>query len=290
MQNFNFHQHTYRCGHAAFNFSDEDYVVESISQGLKTICFTDHAPNRIDKRKRMRMSYDEKDDYLASIEKLKDKYRDMIDIYTGYEVEYTKDNEEELKKFKKESEILILGQHFIICNGEVKVANYEKYTDEDMDNYAQTIEEALSLGIIDILAHPDFVMLAREDFKSKDEEIANRILQAAEKYNVPVEINLNKIFAKTYFDYKNRKLKDYKNPEEYLENLQKIKYPCKKFWDIATNYDIKVLYGLDTHFKGQISLFSELVYLANKVIGEDTIKKLNFCNLEDIIKTKNKVR
>lgn len=28
MQNFNYHQHTYRCKHADYNMTDEDYVQE----------------------------------------------------------------------------------------------------------------------------------------------------------------------------------------------------------------------------------------------------------------------
>ena len=48
MQNFNLHQHTYRCGHADNNYSDLDYVLESIANNLDVICFTDHAPNSVD--------------------------------------------------------------------------------------------------------------------------------------------------------------------------------------------------------------------------------------------------
>ena len=28
MQKFNYHSHTYRCGHADFNMEDEDYIKE----------------------------------------------------------------------------------------------------------------------------------------------------------------------------------------------------------------------------------------------------------------------
>ena len=52
MQNFNYHTHTYRCGHADDTMSDEDFVKELIKKGFKKIAFTDHCPDKegIDKR------------------------------------------------------------------------------------------------------------------------------------------------------------------------------------------------------------------------------------------------
>ncbi len=74
----------------------------------------------------------------------------------------------------------------------------------------------------------------------------------------------------TYFE--NRVL----NNEKQKEKLQKVFYPCEEFWNIATKYNIKDLYGIDTHHKGQIMLWNELVELANEIIGEETIKQLRF--------------
>ena len=172
MQNFNFHGHTYRCGHADINYSDADYVKEAIECGLKVLGFTEHAPNSVDKRINMRIGYDERYDYYESIDSLKAKYKDKIEIYKGFEVEFTGNNEKELKIFKNEIDFLILGQHFIVNNGKVKIANYDRYTDEDLNIYAETIEKALDLGIISILAHPDFVLLSRDDFGKKEEEMS----------------------------------------------------------------------------------------------------------------------
>ena len=66
MQNFNYHTHTYRCRHADYSMSDEDYVKELIKKGFKRIAFTDHMPDKegIDSRTYMRMDYSEKEGYL----------------------------------------------------------------------------------------------------------------------------------------------------------------------------------------------------------------------------------
>lgn len=68
MQKFNYHSHTYRCGHADLDYTDEEYVLDYIKMGFKKMAFTDHCPekNEIDKRETMRMKYSEKCEYLDS--------------------------------------------------------------------------------------------------------------------------------------------------------------------------------------------------------------------------------
>ena len=103
MQNFNYHTHTYRCRHADDTMSDEDYVKELIDKGFKKIAFTDHIPTNddIDNARYMRMRYDEKDEYLDSIKKLKGKYKDKIEIKTGFEFEYIPEKLKYLQEIKK---------------------------------------------------------------------------------------------------------------------------------------------------------------------------------------------
>ncbi len=84
MQEFNYHSHTYRCGHADLDMQDEDYVKDYIKMGFKKVAFTDHCPekNKIDTRTNMRMDYSEKEEYLNHIKELKEKYKDQIEIQT----------------------------------------------------------------------------------------------------------------------------------------------------------------------------------------------------------------
>lgn len=270
MQKFNYHSHTYRCGHADFNMKDEDYIKEYIKMGFKKMAFTDHCPqkNEIDKRPNIRMKYEERKEYLKSIEDLKEKYKDEIEIYSGYEVEYLPGEENNLLELKKETDKLILGQHFVYDdNKELKIFWVDEFSNEELIRYADYIDKAMKLNIPDIIAHPDIYMLSRNNFGETEEKVANMICKSAEKYDIPLEINLCKLFNKTYIDLP---------IEEQRKKLVNVKYPCKEFWNIAKNYDIKVLYGIDAHFGGQILCWNELVQLANEIIGEDTIKKLNF--------------
>jgi len=168
----------------------------------------------------------------------------------------------------------MLGQHFIYDdNKQLRIFGTHNFTDEELIRYAEYIETAVKLNIPDIIVHPDIYMHKRENFGEIESKVANMICKVVEKYNIPLEINLAKVFNKTY--YENKKLNN-DSIEKQKEKLSKVDYPRKEFWEIVTQYDIKVLYGIDVHHRGQITLYKELIELANEIIGQETIKKLKF--------------
>lgn len=262
MQDFNYHTHTYRCHHADSNFTDEEYVLEFIKKGFKKIAFTDHCPQKenIDKRKNMRMDYNQLDDYLESIKNLKEKYKDKIEIETGFEVEYLPGQEDNIFELKRMVDKINLGQHFIYADNDkdILIFRWHDFSDEELLRYADYIKTATELGIPDIIVHPDIYMLNRSKFGEIEKKVAEIICETAETYNIPLEINLTEAYM-------------------FLENLKdKIEYPSKGFWEVASKYNIKVIYGIDAHFREQIRLYEESVEMVNKVIGQEIIDKLNF--------------
>lgn len=276
MQNFNYHSHTYRCMHSDQDMTDEDYIKDYIKMGFKKVAITDHCPekNVIDKRPRIRMTYEQRKEYLQAIRELKEKYKNQIEIKVGYEVEYLPGEEENIRELKEESDIIVLGQHFVYDeNKELRILGKCDYTEEELLRYAEYIEKALELNIPNIIAHPDIYMSKRKEFGETERKVANMICKASEKYKIPLEINLNNIFQRTYNE--NRILNNLPL-EEQRKKLINVQYPRKEFWEIASNYDVKVLYGIDAHYRGQIPRWNELVQLANEMIGEKTINKLKF--------------
>lgn len=262
MQDFNYHTHTYRCHHADSNFTDEEYVLEFIKKGFKKITFTDHCPQKenIDKRKNMRMDYNQLDDYLGSIKNLKEKYKNKIEIETGFEVEYLPGQEDNIFELKRMVDKINLGQHFIYADNDkdILIFRWHDFSDEELLRYADYIKTATELGIPDIIVHPDMYMLNRSKFGEIEKRVAEIICKTAETYNIPLEINLTEAYM-------------------FLENLKdKIEYPSKGFWEVASKYNIKVIYGIDAHFREQIRLYEESVEMVNKVIGQEIIDKLNF--------------
>lgn len=280
MQNFNYHSHTYRCGHADLDMTDEEYVEEYIKMGFKKMAFTDHCPekNEIDKRDDIRMKYSQKEEYLNKIKELKEKYADKIEIQSGFEVEYLPGEEDNIRELKEDSDKIILGQHFIYDNNkQLKMFRDADFTDEELIRYAEYLKKAMELKIPDIIGHPDIYMSDRKEFGEIESKVANIICETAEKYNIPLEINLAQVFNNTYYEKRNGKRELNNDPiEEQKKRLSKVPYPNKGFWNVVSKYNIKVLYGADAHRRGQVLKFNELVELANEIIGEETIKKLNF--------------
>ena len=276
MQNFNYHSHTYRCGHADLDMKDEDYIKEYIKLGIKKMAFTDHSPLILDKRPNIRMDYSEKDEYLNSINKLKQKYNNKIEIETGFEVEYLPGEEKNLLILKSETDKIILGQHFIYDDDKnLKTFRNNNFSDSELIKYAQYIDKALELGIPDIIAHPDLFLKNSKTFNQMESEISHMICKSAEKYDIPLEINLSDVFEKIF--YIDRKFNDLSISEARKE-INNVRYPNANFWKVASNYNVKVLYGIDAHHKGQIMLFDKLIQLSNEIIGNDIIKKLQFIN------------
>ena len=123
------------------------------------------------------------------------------------------------------------------------------------------IYQAIEKKIPDIIAHPDVYMLSRDNYTEVDEKVAHIICSVAEKYGIPIEINLS-------------------HPNEFIiGKRENIVYPCKEFWKIASEYkNLKVIYGVDAHFEYQIMNYEKAIEVANKYIGQEIIDKLHFCN------------
>lgn len=284
MQNFNFHTHTERCGHAEKNYSDEDYVKEAIEAGMCYLCFTDHMPytKEMYYPKNQRMGYDSKKEYIENINLLKEKYKNEIKIGSGFEFEYIPGKEYHLRELKSETDKLIIGQHLTIDeNGNIKDIS-KGMTDEELEQYSDLIVRAVELGFPDIIAHPDLFMKFRENFGKEEEKASIKICKIASKYDIPLEINLGKIHNRL------RNVRESKEnigltEDEILEKALKIiGYPCKEFWKIAADFNLKAVYGGDVHFKGQLLEMQKYIGIANEIIGKDILSNLRFVdeNLE----------
>lgn len=226
MQQFNYHSHTKRCGHAVGE--DEEYVKAAIANGYKIMGFSDHAPYNGAITPGERMRKEEFVEYIASVKALQKKYANQIDIRIGVEFEYFEDQLDELKAYRNQMDYMIIGQHGPALYEE---EYYSANTDEDVIGYAQRIEKACKHGLVDIIAHPDLFMFSKEKWTPACEEAAHRIAQCAQDYHIPLEINLNGL------KYGKRK----------IGNEVRYTYPCRAFWLAIQDYDFEVVYGLDAH-------------------------------------------
>lgn len=231
----NYHTHTSRCGHAVG--SDEQYVLAAIEAGLQELGFSDHMPypdayNPLD-----RMPFEQVDDYIASINHLKEKYKDQIKIYVGFEMDFFEERMDFYKMMAQKVDYLINGQHYKILDQ----YGYDYYTsDEDVLVYTQQVCAAMRSGLVKFLAHPDYFMLGRNAWSEACALAAHQIAACAQECNIPLEINL----------------KGTKYGKKYYNGHEVYAYPFMPFWEIVAKYDVKALISLDAHaplylFEGQ---------------------------------------
>ena len=270
LQDFCFHIHTPRCGHAE-NLTDREIAGMFLSKGFRSIAFTDHAPwNNLETFPGHKnwMLPEEKKGYLESIGKLSEEFSDRMEILSGFEMEYFPCWPDEMSLMRSESQIIVLGQHYCFNpdSGKYTRIHMPRFipTDQDLEGYCFLIEEACRQGIADIVAHPDLFMLQIDIFGKKQEEISHRICEAALRAGIPIEINLTQIARNSF------------------QKKIPVKYPCREFWEIASQYNARTLIGIDFHYTSQLEHYEETVAEARKMLGEGIWNRLDFCTREDV--------
>lgn len=174
------------------------------------------------------MLYADTQDYLAMIGALKEKYRNQLSVYVGFEIEYYEDQLSFLQELRKRCDYMIVGQHCRNVYGD----GYDECCDDDgAAMYAKQVCAAMRSGLISLVAHPDYFMLGRRNFSSACEKAAHEICACAVECNIPLEINLNGLrYGKLMYE-----------PQEAYA------YPYRAFWEIAATYPILCIYGYDAH-------------------------------------------
>lgn len=235
----NYHTHTFRCGHAIGN--DEDYVMEAIGLGLNTLGFSDHVMLEGIHQENVRGDYLSREGYFSSINHLKDRFRDRITIYLGFEAEPFKEYFMDYRNLLKTKTIdyLILGNHCTIENGMIYSFFGRNTSVENLYKYRDTLIEGLKTGLFSCIAHPDYFMDSYFKWDRHAKRISKDIIKASIEYDVPLEFNFALI----------RRGKTIKGKES------RYGYPFIPFWKLVRKYHAKVIMGLDAHAPEDISTY-----------------------------------
>ncbi|MBE6142308.1 MAG: histidinol-phosphatase HisJ family protein [Erysipelotrichaceae bacterium] len=226
----NYHTHTARCGHALGE--DEEYVLNAIKAGVEELGFSDHIPFPDVSQPGVRMEYDRLNEYIDSINALKEKYKDQIKIYVGFEAEYFSEVKNYYKDLLKKVDYLICGQHFSLNSDRKMIYSGYKHDDKSvLEDYTIRVVDAIESGLFKYIAHPDIIL---NSYTLRDEYLDScirRICEAAERCHVPLEVNLEGIKKQVSLDIIGK--------ERF--------YPYDYFWNIAKEYKIDVILGGDIH-------------------------------------------
>ena len=146
------------------------------------------------------MKTDQIEDYAESVRYLKEKYKDDITIYLGFEAEYFPDRADWLREAKETYHLdyYILGQHY--HNYESNETYFGKYANRKtlVSDYLSDLKAAGESGLFHYYAHPDIYMARCKTVTEEMLEAVDTICEYSRKYNMPLEYNLQGMREKPF--------------------------------------------------------------------------------------------
>ncbi|MFK5976936.1 MAG: histidinol-phosphatase [Sulfurovum sp.] len=236
------HNHTTRCNHA--NGTIDEYIKRAIELGIDIYGFSEHAPMNFDKH--YRLGFEEMTSYEGDIHRLKEKYRDDIEIVLGYEVDYLP-NHIDKRVLSAKVDYLIGSVHFIdkwgFDNPEFIGGWKSRGVDEVWEAYFEAIESMAKSRLFDIVGHLDLIKVFKF-MPSKDIRLMVKdALKAIKDANMVLEINTA----------------GFRKPIGEL-------YPSPLLLEEAYNLDIPICFSSDAHAVSQIGFkYEEAVAIARSV-------------------------
>ena len=223
----NLHTHTPRCRHA--RGSERDYIEAALRGGMEVLGFSDHAPILFPGSyySTMRMFPEQTADYVETLLRLREEYRDRIRILIGFELEYYPDLFAPTLEFLSQFPIdyLILGQHYL--GNEAGSAYVASGTDNPalLRAYVDQCCAGLDTGRYTYLAHPDVFLFTGDAavYETEMERLCRRALETG----TPLELNL-------------------------LGAGTGRHYPDERFWAIAGRLGCTAVLGSDAHKPGAL--------------------------------------
>lgn len=259
----NFHMH---CRFCDGEKEPEEFVSEAIKKGFKSIGFSSHAPLPI--YECWVMKQDDLLEYCSTIRLLKNKYKGIIDVNLGLEIDYNLDAiGENYKRFNSLGLDYKIGAVHIMSDKNSGKHTCVDGSKEDFDmilheffdgniktlvkNYYSLVRNMIIDIKPDIIAHFDLLKKHNKDncyFNEneswyKDEVITT--LEIAKKYDSIVEVNTGGIARK------------------YLTTM----YPSNWILNECKNMNIPIILNSDAHTPGNINFYFDEAVKIIKDIG-----------------------
>ena len=237
------HNHTTLCNHA--EGTSEEYLLSAIKSNTKYFGFSDHAPMDFDPK--YRMNFKQMTEYEDEILRLKEKYKNEIEVLLGYEVDYLKGKMDN-RVLNAKVDYLIGSVHFIEGWGFDNPEFIGRYEEQDIDEiwqkYFDTIEEMANTRLFDIVGHLDLIKVFKFMPKKDIKEIAKKALNAIKEADMVLELNVA----------------GYRNPVAEP-------YPSKELLKDAFDLGIPITFASDAHKPEQVSLYNDEIIAFAKNVG-----------------------
>ena len=249
----NYHSHTVRCNHASG--TEREYIEQAIKHGFKVLGFSDHVPQPYPSTyvSHIRMQISEIENYTSTLVKLREEYKDDIQILIGYEAEYFPKYFDKMLKHIRNYPLdyIIQGQHFIPDEIEGFYAGAMTEDEQHLIDYAALTIEGMQTGYFSYLAHPDLINYVGDD--DVFQMHMRPVIQTAIDMNIPLEVNM-------------------------LGFATGRNYPCDRFYSLASKMGAKFVIGCDAHSPLSITQpenipgFTDFLQKHNITYGDNVIE------------------
>lgn len=250
LKKINFHTHTKRCKHAIGE--DIDYINIAIKNNLDILGFSDHGPYP-DNSFSLRMNFNELENYKSRIENLSIKFKNIIDIKIGLEIEYLSSYDFYYNYLKNELKFdyLALGQHLFLNSDNELKNTYNLSSTKDYIDYAESICLGIKSGYFNFIAHPDLIFINDFSWDENCEKACDLIINTAKQFDFILEFNANGL---------RRGLRNYCDGKRYP-------YPYEKFWTKVALAGVKTIINSDCHSPNELwdIAMDESYLIANKL-------------------------
>ena len=236
------HNHTYLCNHATGTM--EEYIQKAISQNIKIFGFSDHNPMKFDEK--YRMKFEDIQTYKNEVFRLKEKYKNQIEILYAYEVDFMPEYIE--KRLLDENVDYLIGSvHFLdnwgFDNPEFISVWNKRDVNDVYEEYFEKIIELAESKLFDIVGHFDLIKVFGHK-PTKNIKQIDLALEAIKDNNLVIEINSAGIRKKV------------NEPYPSIDILKKIK-----------DLDIDITFSSDAHSIEQVGMNLKKMYNLAKKIG-----------------------
>jgi len=262
------HTHNIMCHHAVGSI--EDYIKKAIKLKFTTIGISDHFPYEYLKNSSIlieevpyqeyAMSLNEVEIYLSIIEKLKDKYKNKIQLRVAFEVDYFKSQESflnlQINNSLNNLDYILGSVH--ILHGKSKLfvfddrrflSMYKEY--DNIDNiyleYYQKLKDMITSEEFDFDVVSHFDLPKKYNKRAIDKELiineAIKTLELVKKRDLTIEINTGGLRKKV-----------------------KEQYPSLEIIEEMYELDIPLLLGSDAHHPNEVGYkFKKIIKLVSRI-------------------------
>jgi histidinol-phosphatase (PHP family) len=242
----------------------EDYIVAAIEKGFNLLGFTEHSSLPFENT--FSFKKENKEEYIALISNLKQKYSGQLAIFSGMEMDYIPGMSENFGKIKMEYKLdYLIGSIHLVRpekNDELWFtdgSDYKTYDDglnqlfdgdikKAVSTYYNQLNEMIETQHIDIIGHFDKIKMHNRDRFFKEDEpwymtLVSETLELIQDRDIIVEVNTRGI-------YKQRSDTTYPGLD-ILKQIKKMRIP------VMVNSDAHMPHELDLAFDKAFSLLKE---------------------------------